>query len=81
MRKVGHFVIDLTYLKNTNYVEKVTAKPDEAGEDHYAIKYIIELEVMQKNLYWYAHLLNDNVALPGSQGQVSMVASFHPGVN
>jgi hypothetical protein len=80
-RKIGSFIVDLTYLKGTSRVKEISATPAGKGDDHYAVEYVIKLEVMQKNLYWHAHFKNDATVLPGSQGQGSIATSFEPGTD
>jgi hypothetical protein len=78
IREIGRFEMNLSYLQGTDHLKEKTVTPDEPGQDHYVLEYCIELEMIQNNLYWHAHLVNESEILPGSQGQFNMVTSFVP---
>jgi hypothetical protein len=70
--------LDLTYLKTNNQF-RATMNENGSGKPHFVVKYELVFQVIDRNLLWYAHLLDDVQALPGSQGQLSLSASFRAG--
>jgi hypothetical protein len=75
----GHFIIDLTYLRDTGHARAVRQSNDGPGKPHFVVTYHLVLQVVGRNLFWHARLPSNQQALAGSEGQMSIAASFVPG--